>query len=106
MSGLHDPPLGESGTRSKLIDPAIHARDWTEEHIRWEETAGAIEITDGKPRRRGQFGAGTDGLESPGIFNTPQVRKAGGKDGPIKALRELGKPADILLDTKARLFAA
>jgi type I restriction enzyme R subunit len=55
----------------------------------------------------GQFGkAGTDGLESPDIFNTPEVRKAGGKDGPIKALRELGKPADVLLDTKARLFAA
>jgi type I restriction enzyme R subunit len=55
----------------------------------------------------GQFGkAGTDGLESPDIFNTPEVRKAGGKTGPIKALRELGKPADVLLDTKARLFAA
>ena len=55
----------------------------------------------------GQFGkAGTDGLESPVIFNTPEVRKAGGKDGPIKALRELGKPADVLLDTKSRLFAA
>ena len=54
-----------------------------------------------------QFGnAGTDGLENPDIFNTPEVRKAGGKDGPIKALRELGKPADVLLDTKARLFAA
>jgi hypothetical protein len=52
MSGLHDPPLGESDTRSKLIDPAIHARGWTEEHIRREETAGAIEIIDGKPRRR------------------------------------------------------
>jgi type I restriction enzyme R subunit len=51
-SGLHDPPWGESDTRSKLIDPAIHARGWTEEHIRREETAGAIEIIDGKPRRR------------------------------------------------------
>jgi type I restriction enzyme R subunit len=51
-SGLHDPPWGEADTRSKLIDPAIHARGWTEEHIRREETAGAIEIIDGKPRRR------------------------------------------------------
>ncbi|MEX0643605.1 MAG: DEAD/DEAH box helicase family protein [Pirellulales bacterium] len=51
-SGLHDPPWGESDTRSKLIDPAIYARGWTEEHIRREETAGAIEIIDGKPRRR------------------------------------------------------
>lgn len=52
MPGLHHPPLGESDTRSKLIDPAIHARGWTEEHIRREETAGAIEIIDGRPRRR------------------------------------------------------
>jgi type I restriction enzyme R subunit len=54
-----------------------------------------------------QFGrAGTDGLENPDVFHTPEVRRAGGRDGPIKALRELGKPADVLLDTKARLFAA
>ena len=51
-SGLHNPPLGESDTRSKLIDPAICARGWTEEHIRREETAGAVEIIDGMPRRR------------------------------------------------------
>ncbi len=45
-------PLNESDTRAKLIDPAIHARGWTEELIRREETAGAVEIIDGKPRRR------------------------------------------------------
>ncbi len=42
----------ESDTRSKLIDPAIHARGWTEDLIRREETAGAIELIDGNPRRR------------------------------------------------------
>src|SRR3954447_12598658 len=42
----------ESDTRSKLIDPAIHARGWTEDLIKREETAGAIEIVEGKPRRR------------------------------------------------------
>lgn len=45
-------PFGESDTRAKLIDPAIHARGWTENLIRREETAGAIEIVDGKPRKR------------------------------------------------------
>jgi type I restriction enzyme R subunit len=45
-------PLGESDTRAKLIDPAIHTRGWTEDLIRREETAGAIEIVDGKPRKR------------------------------------------------------
>lgn len=42
----------ESDTRSKLIDPAIRARGWTEDLIKREETAGAIEIVEGKPRRR------------------------------------------------------
>lgn len=44
--------LGESDTRAKLIDPALHAHGWTEDPIRREETAGAIEIIDGKPRKR------------------------------------------------------
>ena len=41
--------LSESDTRAKLIDPALHARGWTEDLIRREETAGAIEIINGKP---------------------------------------------------------
>ena len=45
-------PLSESDTRSKLIDPAIHARGWTEDLIRREETAGGVEIVDGRPRRQ------------------------------------------------------
>lgn len=44
--------LSESDTRAKLIDPALHVRGWTEDLIRREETAGAIEIFDGRPRRR------------------------------------------------------
>src|SRR5262245_51112716 len=44
--------LNEADTRAKLLDPAIHARGWTEDLIRREETAGAIEIVDGKPRKR------------------------------------------------------
>jgi type I restriction enzyme R subunit len=44
--------LNEADTRAKLIDPAIHARGWTEDLIRREETAGAIELIEGKPRKR------------------------------------------------------
>src|SRR6266540_4631550 len=44
--------LSESDTRAKLIDPALHSRGWTEDFIRREETAGAIEIVDGKPRKQ------------------------------------------------------
>ena len=46
------PPLGEADTRAKLIDPAIHRRGWTEDRIKREQTAGAIDIIDGQPRRR------------------------------------------------------
>ena len=46
--------------------------------------------------------AGTDGLESPEVFQTPEVARAEG----VSALRTLGRPADILRETKARLFAA
>jgi len=44
--------LGEADTRAKLIDSALHARGWTEDLIRREETAGAIEIVDGRPRKQ------------------------------------------------------
>src|SRR5689334_20532378 len=44
--------LTESDTRAKLIDPALHARGWTEDLIRREETAGAVEIIDGRARRQ------------------------------------------------------
>jgi type I restriction enzyme R subunit len=45
---------------------------------------------------------GTDALESPAIFQTPEVVAAGG----LAALKALGKPAEVLRDTKARMFAA
>ena len=38
--------LGEADTRAKLIHPALHARGWTEDLIRREETACATEIVD------------------------------------------------------------
>jgi type I restriction enzyme R subunit len=44
--------LGEADTRAKLVDPALHRRGWTEDLIRREETAGAIDIVDGRPRKR------------------------------------------------------
>ncbi|MBI4589793.1 MAG: restriction endonuclease subunit R, partial [Candidatus Rokubacteria bacterium] len=51
----------------------------------------------------GQFArAGTDGLENPQVFRTPEVVQAGG----LPALKAFGKPADILRETKERLFAA
>jgi type I restriction enzyme R subunit len=44
--------MNEADTRAKLIDPAIHKCGWTEDLIRREETAGTVEIINGKARRR------------------------------------------------------
>ena len=46
--------------------------------------------------------SGTDGLENPQVFQTPEVVRAGG----LGALKALGKPAEVLQETKQRLFAA
>ena len=35
-----------------MIDPAIHRQGWAEDLIRREETAGTVEIINGKARRR------------------------------------------------------
>lgn len=45
---------------------------------------------------------GTDGLENPQIFQTPEVRAAGG----LVALQLAGNPRDLLMETKTRMFAA
>jgi type I restriction enzyme R subunit len=51
----------------------------------------------------GQFArAGTESLENPQVFQMPDVVRAGG----LAALRTLGEPAEILRETKERLFAA
>ncbi|MBI4659977.1 MAG: hypothetical protein HY735_14140 [Verrucomicrobia bacterium] len=47
-------PYGEADTRAKLIDPALHERGWTEEHIRREQTPGGIQVVDGVWRRLSQ----------------------------------------------------
>jgi len=45
---------------------------------------------------------GTEGLENPQIFQTPDVKKAGG----LVALQLAGNPRDLLIETKTRMFAA
>ena len=44
--------LNEADTRAKLIDPTIHKIGWTENLIRREKTAGAIEVINGNPKRK------------------------------------------------------
>jgi len=71
-------------------------------HAEWLDSLpiGAAETLRALTR---QFGlSGTDGLEQPAVFNTPDVVKAGG----LAALRALGQPKEILRETKRRVFAA
>jgi type I restriction enzyme R subunit len=44
--------LSEADTHAKLVNPALYKKGWTEDHIKREETTGAVEIIAGKARRR------------------------------------------------------
>lgn len=138
---------GEADTRAKLIDPALHARGWTEDLIRREETAGPVEIVGDRARRRprgridytlrvkvnaqsqpvavalieakAEHLPPAHGLEQAKAWasrrgrcraaqprtprgSQPEVIRAGG----LPALKVLGEPAEVLHETKERLFAA
>jgi type I restriction enzyme R subunit len=71
-------------------------------HGQWLQTLPAPTADTLKAMARQFARAGTDGLENPQIFQIPDVRNAGGLD----ALKILGKPSDILRETKGRMFAA
>lgn len=44
--------FSEADTHAKLVNPAIYRCGWTEDHIKREETTGAVELIAGKARRR------------------------------------------------------
>ncbi|MEY3231289.1 MAG: hypothetical protein RL689_1378 [Planctomycetota bacterium] len=44
--------MSEADTHAKLVNPAIYLRGWTEDHIKREETTGAVDLIAGKARRR------------------------------------------------------
>ena len=43
---------------------------------------------------------GTEALETPALWEVPEIRLAGG----LAALRGLGKPAQVMREAKGRLF--
>jgi type I restriction enzyme R subunit len=87
--------LGESDTRAKLIDPALHACGWTEDLIRREETAGAVEVVEGQARRRAKGR----------VDYTLRVRVNAASQPVAVSLIE-AKAERFLRQTKGRLFAA
>ena len=98
--------MGWNEPSASAVVPAARRRServeaFTYKHVAW---------LDGLPRAASialqalasQFArAGTEGLENPHIFETPEVKKAGG----LESLRAMGRPADILRETKVRLFS-
>jgi type I restriction enzyme R subunit len=48
-----------------------------------------------------QFGlGGTEALESDSLWDVPEIQQAGG----LNALKRMGKPAEVMLQAKSRLF--
>jgi len=70
-------------------------------HATWLATLGAARAA--VEAIADQFAVGgTEGLENPHIWQTPEVAAAGG----LKALATAGEPRKLLLETKTRMFAA
>jgi len=94
--------LAELGYGMAPRTRADRAESFTYKHTDWltrmpPEAATVVKAL------AGQFAkAGTEGLENPQVFQTPEVVRAGG----LAALKLLGRPADVLRDTKVRMFAA
>ncbi|MGH2608472.1 MAG: helicase-related protein, partial [Tepidiformaceae bacterium] len=94
--------LGELGYGLAPRTRPDRADAFTYKHARWLSGLPTPTATTLKALA-GQFArAGTESLENPQVFQMPEVLRAGG----LPALKVLGEPADILHDTKERLFAA
>ncbi len=94
--------LGELGYGLAPRTRAGRVEAFTYKHEEWlaglpEKTAATLKALAAQFSR-----GGTDGLENPHVFQTPEVIQAGG----LAALSQLGKPANILHETKERMFAA
>jgi len=87
--------LGESDTRARLIDPALHACGWTEDLIRREETAGAVEVVEGQARRRAK-----------GRMDYTLRVRVNAASQPVAVSLIEAKAERFLGQTKERLFAA
>lgn len=94
--------LGEIGYGLARVSRAQRAFAFSWKQKPWLEVMPAPVAATVKAMAN-QFGkGGTEALETPKIFEMPEVRKAGG----LEALKLLGAPANVLQETKVRLFAA
>ena len=94
--------LAELGYGQNPRTRAARAAAFTYKHAGWLATlpspaAGTLQALAAQFAR-----GGTEGLENPQVFQTPEVMQAGG----LGALKELGRPADVLREAKERILAA
>jgi type I restriction enzyme R subunit len=94
--------LGELGYGMNPRTRIERAEAFTYKNERWLSSLPSTASATLKAMAAQFANAGTDALENPQIFQTPEVVQAGG----LAALKELGKPADILRETKERMFKA
>jgi len=80
--------------RDRALAFTYKHEDWLNELL--ERAAATIRAIASQFER-----GGTEGLENPQIFQTPEVKAAGG----LAALMAVGKPAELLRKTKVRMFA-
>jgi type I restriction enzyme R subunit len=94
--------LGELGYGLNPLTRTDRAEAFAYKYAEWlkglpQQTAATLQVI------ASQFGrGGTEGIENPHIFQIPEVIKAGG----VAALSKLGEPADVLRETKVRMFEA
>ena len=98
---LYDVPA-ELGYGLNLRTRVERADAFTYKHADWleqmpEQATSAVKAIASQFAR-----SGTEGLENPQIFQVPEVVRAGG----LAALKVVGKPVEVLRETKERMFAA
>jgi type I restriction enzyme R subunit len=75
---------------------------FTYKHEEWLDASPAGAAATIKAIARQFERGGTESLENPQVFQTPEVKAAGG----LAALQAAGQPAELLRETKQRIFAA
>jgi type I restriction enzyme R subunit len=75
---------------------------FTYKHEEWLDALPAVAAATVKAITRQFERGGTESLENPQVFQTPEAKAAGG----LAALQAAGQPAELLRETKARMFAA
>lgn len=92
--------FGHHGYRARALRRAERGRHYIDTNKDWFDDMDnkAAIVLKGLGHQFAQ--GGTDALETPALWDVPEISNAGGLD----ALRVLGKPVDVMHEAKGRLF--